>query len=298
MDKYEKITLTVAHIIGLGAGVGAQLANLESGVSIVVGVTSTLYVLIISSHYGLRTDIAKVIRELDKRTSDLERTHQSIEDALVSVEEVIDEVSVIARLHERLEDVPHPYFAYIARRKLESFIANNERLLRGTYFTSPTEEETFGIKGLSYTRENGIVRNLSTIRDYWEDPRNWSDHELPEYLATQKFLIEQRNATVERIFVFKSNEQESYEGVMEKQARLGIEVWYIHSDQSEPLSHSWLKEDYQIQDDRLLVELIFEDGVDRQLEAATERVTAEPRMVKEKLERYRQIKERATKVVL
>ena len=81
---------------------------------------------------------------------------------------------------------------------------------------------------------------------------------------------------------------------MEAQYKLGIEVYYIYYD-NQFVNREWLKEDYLLQDERLLVQIYCESHKYNDTEKETELITVVPAVFNRKIDRFLRILERAEK---
>lgn len=203
--------------------------------------------------------------------------------------ENIRDIESFLEIRSKTDRIEHPYFVKWSQGKLRSILEQNREFFLGTNRTHPHAVDTFGIEGLSYTRKNGTLQAVSVVQDYWED-----DFTI-EYLEQQRLLIKKKNVSIQRIFVFKKeNEGQLYEQ-MRKQKSMGIDVRYIYSN-NEYLSPQWLKEDYLIQDGILLVQIFCDTHrFEGSNNVDTEVITIDTKLVKEKEERFKRMWERATK---
>lgn len=204
------------------------------------------------------------------------------------LETKIDELKIFAEIKALVLQHQHPYFKEWGLLKLEKFIEDNESFYKGTHRTTPQAEDTFGIAGIRHTNEYGSLKCLSSVSDYWDD-----DFSI-DYLKVQHELIEKKKVHIQRVFVLSEQEYEKYIPLFEKQTEMGIEVHYIFKE-NRFVNHEWLKEDYLIQDDALLVEISMESHEFREGAVETEVITLCENKVNKKIKRFYRILDRATR---
>ena len=142
---------------------------------------------------------------------------------------------------------------------------------------------------MSYTKKNGSIKAVSVVPDYWEDDFS------KEYLEQQRLLIRNKKVTIDRIFIFTKEKKEKMNDQMKLQKDYGINVRFVYSD-NEYLPPNWLKEDFLIQDDTLLVQIFCDSH--RFMESGsseTEMITIKANLVAEKVEQFKRMWERANK---
>jgi len=211
--------------------------------------------------------VKKLVRHL--------QSHPADENLFVSLE----------RLQSKILSLQHPYFRKWAAIKINDFVYDNEDFFKGRNTTNPHAEDTFGVNGIEFTQKN--LKALTVVGDYWEDGF------AIKYLQTQRKMID-RGVTIERVFVIDKNHSESALAQMRYQKKLGIDVYFIQSD-NEFIDPLWLKEDYLIQDDELLVEIFCESHKFNGQTDTCEHITMTPLVVQSKIERFNRILERAEK---
>lgn len=190
--------------------------------------------------------------------------------------------------------VEHPYFKHVLQNKIMDLIESDEvqTLINGTYVTNPQAQDTYGVNGLDYTEEFGNILFFSSIHDFWDDWRNVKDG---KYLAKQVELMKYKNVSITRIFSINKSEFEKVKQLMKYQAELGIDVFYIFKDESsnQTIQDEWLEEDYLIQDEKLLVDLVPDNTKEDNHINRTEVITTKTIIVERKLQKYLHILERA-----
>ncbi len=232
---------------------------------------------------SLLSSIASSLFVFAHNTEQIKKLYETLNDNLKDIEVLLD-------IRDHSESIEHPYFKKWTQKKLRTILEKNRELFSGTNHTNPHAEDTFGIDGLAYTLKNGSIKATSVVPDYWMD-----DFAL-EYLMAQKQLIEKKNVTIQRIFIFPSIKLSEYQDIMNKQAEIGIDVHYILSD-TPYIPQAWLCEDYLIQDDKLLVEIFCQshrhENNNNRLD--NELITTNTTLVEDKLERFNRLLERSVK---
>ena len=209
----------------------------------------------------------KLIRHLHSRPTD--------ENLFVSLE----------KLRDKVFSLKHPYFRKWTAIKINKFIYDNEDFFENRNCTDPHKEDTFGVAGIEFTRKN--LKALTVVNDYWQD------NFVIEYLQMQKRMIE-KGITIERIFVVDKECMNAISQQMKSQKDLGVNVYYIERD-NEYIDPQWLQEDYLIQDEELLVQIFCNSHKFGQKSDLNERITMDPVIVQNKIERFSRILERAKK---
>lgn len=115
----------------------------------------------------------------------------------LKLEHRLEEISNQISYTNQITTVEHPYFKKEIDEKMKEFLSDNQELLSGIHVTNPHADDTFGIEGISYTKEFGSIKAVSSIPDYWEDDFT------KEYLKVQSELIDQKHVTIQRIFIFE-----------------------------------------------------------------------------------------------
>lgn len=155
------------------------------------------------------------------------------------------------RFQKYINQTTHPYFKKhvnaALEENLECFVKKNRDLIEGYVETNPYQQETFGIEGMKWTRVS--IYAVSSIGDYWERENFVSD-----YLQVQFDLINSKHVTIKRIFIASSAKRTEIESTMKLQRNNGIEVFFLNSD-SQYFNKAWVKEDFLIQDEILLVDM-------------------------------------------
>ena len=192
-------------------------------------------------------------------------------------------IQTMQRLKKRMFNLDHAYFKKWAYMKLNTFMSNNESFFDGTNWTNPHSEDTFGISGIAFTQKS--IKAISVVQDYWED--NFTI----EYLKRQGELIT-RGVDIWRVFVIEKDKFEDAKAKMERQRELGIKVYYIFKG-NEYIDPQWLEEDYLIQDDKLLVQIYCSTHQFSSQNKSEEQITVDIVTVKNKIERFQRILERA-----
>ena len=186
-------------------------------------------------------------------------------------------------LRKRMLGLKHDYFKKWACMKLDTFLSDNDDFFDGTNWTNPHAEDTFGVSGTAFTKRT--LKAITAVGDYWED--NFTI----EYLKKQGQMIE-RGVKIYRVFVIEKGCLDKARPQMEYQKKLGIDVYYIEKG-NEYIDPSWLTEDYLIQDDELLVQIFCTTHQFEGQDKNNEMITMDSVKVKQKVERFQRILERA-----
>jgi hypothetical protein len=201
--------------------------------TILVAIAFTLFFLIVELLYKIQIHM------------------QSISKLGQSTSEILNDLKLCDDLYNSVKLQANPFIKGIIHQKLKAFLSDNQDLFNGTYRTNPHSTDTFGVRGIELTRSNGRIQAVSSVPDYW------SDDFTHRYLEAQKELIKKKHIQIQRIFIFsgKSKEdKERYTNLMEQQMKIGIDVYYIDTE-NQYVNDTWKTEDFLIQDDTLLVEL-------------------------------------------
>lgn len=250
-------------------------------ISLAIDKVSVFESVLLSLLLGAITSLVSISSSMDQTR----KLYQSLDENLKDVEEFLN-------IKNKIEQINHPYFQKWAQGKLRELLEQNREFFMGTNRTNPHAVDTFGIEGLSYTKKNGSIRAVSSVLDYWEDSF------AKEYLAEQGRLIKSKKVTIQRIFIVPREKEQILLAQMNEQASIGIQVGYFYSDDAF-MSPEVMKEDFLIQDDSLLVQLFCESHVyDKSSGASDELITLDSRKVKEKLELFNRMWERAAKIVV
>lgn len=209
-----------------------------------------------------------------------------IKDTQSNVDLKINTLSVLSSVQNKIVELKNPYFEKWAKRRLQSFLKENEDFFNGTNRTNPHASDTFGIDGIKDTAIDGIIHAVSSVYDYWEDDF------VPNYLSVQEQLIKTKHITIQRIFIFPKGMYAKFRKVMEDQKKIGINVYYLFSD-GDYINPAWKNEDFLIQDDNLLVQINTSSMKNSTMEEQCELITINRAAVSEKREVFRQMLERA-----
>ena len=279
MNKKKKLYLSKESVISgiiipvVSFGFGTLFCNLIDTSLAETIIISLLFTLTASSiEHSIRNQVAS-----DK-----------LSESDGKLEIKLDELKILSEIQEGIQRNDHPYFRRWAFRRLDQFIEQNTEFFEGTNRTNPHAEDTFGIDGMKETLKFGSIKAVSVVEDYWEDAFT------KEYLRVQEELIRTKKVRIQRIFVTSSDKLDKIIPAMEAQYKLGIEVFYIYYD-NQFVNREWLKEDYLIQDDRLLVQIYCESHKYNDMEKETELITVVPAVVNRKIDRFLRILERAEK---
>lgn len=148
--------------------------------------------------------------------------HELYSNEIAKIEYKIQELNNSISCCNQLSNMTHPYFKKRIDEQFKQFISSNKMLFDGVNITNPHADDTFGIEGISYTKEYGSIKAVSSIPDYWKDDF------AKQYLKQQVFLIEQKHVSIQRIFILKKSEYKKQEKYMREQMKCGIQVFYMN----------------------------------------------------------------------
>ena len=212
----------------------------------------------------------------------------NIEESSIDINKNVRSIESFARLKHTIENIEHPYFQKWAQTKLDLILYQNREFFAGTNYTHPHAEDTFGIEGLKYTKQSGVLRAVSVVSDYWEDGFT------QEYLRVQEDLIKNRKVTVQRIFIFPQEKKSEFEQLMKLQKGKGIDVRFIYKE-NPFVNADYLNEDYLIQDDKLIVQIFCSTHKFNEKEKRSELITINEIKVKEMITHFTRLYERSEK---
>lgn len=246
----------------------AYFANVSTQNNVIITLLSGCFGSLLSIHYNI----------------------ECLRDLYENVSGNVRDIEALQKIKNNIENIDHPYFQKWTRTKLEMILEHNRSLFSGKNYTNPHAEDTFGIEGLRYTRNNGTLKATSVVPDYWLDDFT------KQYLKVQEELIRDKKVKIQRIFIFPKAMKKKYIKLMKDQVNIGIDVRYIHKE-NKFIYEDWLNEDYLIQDDKLLVQIFCSTHkCDKgQNEVGNELITIDPIIVREKIERFERLLERSYK---
>jgi len=277
LDSKEKLPFWYNCIIPLVFGLIGFIVSTQSSFEITESIIISLLLGIFSSQMQqsyLNSNEFLKIKSKQKKTN-----------------KKIDEIAVCSELYDKMKKIPHPYFHRIARDKLDSFLAANNELFKGTHRTIYNAEESFIPNGLEYTCDGGTLKMTSSMWNYRDTAWN------KKYLELQKKIIKEKSVSIQRIFFILPGDFEKIKPEMKAQHDVGIEVYYIYMD-NQHISKEWFKEDYLIQDDKLLGEAVTPADTENPqnfVELNEQIITIDSAKVKEKIKRFSRLLERAEK---
>ena len=199
----------------------------------------------------------------------------------------IEELIILSQIQKRLNSNKHPYFRKWGQKKILAFLDENEAFFNGYHETHPHAEDTYGIEGLRWTCSFGTLKCTSCVLDYWDGGF------AKDYLKHQEHLIKVRGVKVQRIFFI--TDLEKMKPLFAQQHNMGIEVFYIFSDDAY-LNKEWIQ-DFLIQDDKLLVQIFCDNHKFDENNYGSELITINPCLVEEKIEIFSRLLERATRFI-
>ena len=229
-----------------GSMIFDALDKLTSGEKIILYILTFLLVEIIDYKFSYNTFVDKTSANMEKISIEL----RNIRGRLDGLQSKVELINHGYQIDSSLADVKHPYFVNLITKRLKNLLSKNSELFAQTERTCPSHAHTFGAKGIRATREQ--LKCVSFIPEYWEDKND------TEYMDTQLKLMK-RGVRIKRLFIVNDTNRDNSISQMKLQNDLGIETKFI--DQS-MVEEEFKEKDFLIQDDELLVELYFEDGVE------------------------------------
>jgi hypothetical protein len=211
----------------------------------------------------------------------------NIEEFSIDINKNVRNIESLTYLKHTIENIEHPYFQKWAQTKLNFVLSQNRDFFAGTNYTFPQAADTFGIEGLKYTKQRGILKAVSVVNGYWDDVGF-----TQEYLKEQEDLIKNKNVTIQRIFVFPQDKKTEFDQLMKLQKEKGIDVRFIHKE-NPFVNAEFLNEDYLIQDDKLLVQIFCSTYFYNEKEKFSELITIDETKVKEMITHFSRLYERS-----
>ena len=239
---------------------------IEPVVSFVLGFLVSLYLsLSLSESLILSSICTLLVAVLDinvrMQVANLETCKKNQE-----IEERIKQLKILSTLQDSIDNLDNAYFKKWAILRLKRFISDNKAFFKGTNRTNPHAEDTFGIEGIKDTLEYGSIKAVSSVQDYWEDDFT------KEYLKVQADLIHNKHVTIQRIFFFPESKFDAIKKVMQEQAKIGVNVYYIFLE-NEFINPAWKNQDFLLQDNQLLVQIELDSHKFSENEGETEIIT-------------------------
>lgn len=256
--------------------------------SLVIGVLFSNYIKATKQETVVISLALMIFLSLIEHTIKAQFNSKKIYESSSQLETKIDELKIFAEIKDLVFKQKHQYFKEWGLIKLENFIDENREFFKGTNYTTPHSEDTFGVPGLKLTKRFGTIRALSSVKDYWKDDF------IDDYLETQRILISDKDVKIQRIFVIDKNQLNNVKEIMEHQKKIGIDVFFIFSG-NDYINSEWLEEDYLIQDDSLLVQIEVKSHKFNRDAPNSELITLKESLVNSKIKRFKRISERAQK---
>ena len=227
----------VVHYVNVYTG--AETPSWAEGV--IIGACISLLIAITK----LCVDLKPFIEGINLANKAVERKIDNLSDQLTNIEKVL-----VAKYRVEILDVP--YFKTLVDSHFKGFIKDNESLIMGYHETHPYNDDTFGVKGLLTTTKS--IDAVSSVYNYWE-----RSPFVESYLKAHEQIIKDRKVIVRRIFIASHDELIKLSDMMDRNAKVGVEVYCLESD-SEYIKQEWKHEDFLIQDNRLAVILVNMDS--------------------------------------
>ncbi len=184
-------------------------------------------------------------------SSGFETLGNRLDNRFSKIDQKLDSLHTFQKFEKELERIDNPFFKKRLIDKLieelDLFRDKNKSLFDGYVVTNPYHPDTFGVEGIKWTEKELLA--VSSISDYWE-----RDGFTSEYMKTQYDLIKRYAVKIKRIFIVSQKHMEQLSAEMLEQHNHGVEVHYIVSDAGF-CPTEWKKEDFLIQDGRLLVDM-------------------------------------------
>jgi hypothetical protein len=222
------------------------LDKLSFGENFILYILMFMLVEIIDYKFSYNQFVGDTVTSLDKIAIEL----RNVRGRLDGLQNKVELINHGAELDRSLAKVKHPYFVNLVSKRLKNLLASNSDLFVQTERTSPSHAHTFGAKGIRSTKFT--LKCVSYIPEYWEDKGE------TEYMNTQINLIK-RGVKIKRLFIVNDVNRDNSMGQMRLQNGLGIETKFIEQSMVET---DFKEKDFLLQDDELLVELYFDEGVE------------------------------------
>lgn len=270
--------LTIPYLLGFietkvsGSSTILDAINrLSFGEQFILYILTFLLVEFIDYKYTYNQSIEDTQSNLDKLKIELKNTRTR----LTALNNKVELIHHGQRLDESLAQVKHPYFVSLISRRLKNLLTKNSDVFVQTERTYPTHANTFGAQGIRTTREN--LKCVSYIPEYWEDKGD------TEYMDTQINLMK-RGVKIKRLFIVNDQNRENSRNQMMYQNDLGIETKYIEQSM---VDFEFREKDYLVQDNELLVELYFDEGMEYGTHSESkELITVDDTIVQERIEQF------------
>jgi hypothetical protein len=202
-----------------------SLMNRLSGISFVDELILTLLLFIVAEsmdyHAQMKVIEVDILKNIDRNNDSIEDNNASIRknnDDIHNIFNKFDLINTVNDLGDSIKDLKHPYFIELINERLLKIVKKVEIESPEPYplvlseLTSPSAEQTFGVKGIRCTNKD--LRFFSSFDDYWEDQSN------TEYDDEQDLLIRKKKK-IRRLFIDHSiyNEDDDEESKKKKDKR-------------------------------------------------------------------------------
>ncbi len=271
-----------------------SLMNRLSGISFVDELILTLLLFIVAEsmdyHAQMRVIEVDILNNINRNNDSIEDNNARIRknnDDIHNIFNKFDLINTVNKAGKSIKDLKNSYFIKL----------NEERLLKLvvlTELTSPSAEQTFGVKGIRGTNKD--LRFFSSFDDYWEDQSD------TDYDREQDTLI-RNEKKIKRLFIdhsiynkdddeeSKKNKDKRFEGLMRRMkdnSDRKIEARYFAATE---IFTDFKNKDGLIQDSELLVLLTkTSDGKHRSSE---ELITMDPDKVNNTIKEFDSLWENA-----
>lgn len=249
----------------------AAMDAMSFGEKFILYILTFLLVEFVDYKHSYNRDTEGAQSNIDKLTVELKNTRTR----LVALTSKVELIHHGQQLDRALAEVKHPYFVNLIARRLKSLLAQNSALFVQTERTYPSHANTFGAQGIRTTRDN--LKCVSYIPEYWEDKGE------TEYMDTQINLMK-RGVKIKRLFIVNDKNRDNTRKQMAYQHGLGIDTKCIEQAM---VDFEFREKDYLVQDDELLVELYFDEGMEYGThKESKELITVDDLVVQERIEQF------------
>jgi hypothetical protein len=247
-------------------------------------------------HKQMKAIELDILNNINRNNDSIEDNNASIRknnDDIHNIFNKFDLINTVNDLGDSIKDLKHPYFIELINERLLKIVKKVEIESPEPYplvlseLTSPSAEQTFGVKGIRCTNKD--LRFFSSFDDYWEDQSN------TEYDDEQDLLIRKKKK-IRRLFIdhsiynedddeeSKKKKDKRFEGLMKRMKNNSdrkIEARYFPATE---IFTDFKNKDGLIQDSELLV-LLTKTG-DGKHKSSKELITMHPYAVDEAIRQF------------
>lgn len=274
-DKHSKIWFAIEIVIPLLASFVLPLVMPDCNMA---------EAFISGTCVSIILEIWSFSKKTDEHQCENEVHHRDTLNNFENVNERMSYLETFLTFERDISNISSPYFQMRINRELnkclQEFRRKNRELIEGYTETNPYSIDTYGVRGLKWTKNELLA--VSAISDYWDRSDFVSD-----YLEEQFRLIDEQSITIRRIFVGTQAHLKSIEPQMKIQKAHGIDVYCMETD-TPFFNHTWLGQDFLIQDRKLVVDIIGQTHT-AEAEDVKEIITVDEILVGEKIELFNQM---------